>query len=59
MGEVELVGDSGEFAWGVHREVGGLREVLAQQWSGPRKVDLGIQPYAAVAGWARYSSGLR
>jgi hypothetical protein len=28
-------------------------------WSGPRKLDLGIKPYAAVVVWARYSSGLR
>ncbi len=28
-------------------------------WNGPRKLDLGIKPYAATEVWARYSSVLR
>ena len=56
---VELGGDGGEVFGGVDGEVGAFGEVLAQEWSGPRKLDLGIKAYAAVEVWARYSLGLR
>jgi hypothetical protein len=36
-----------------------LPEVLTEQWSGPRKLDTLIEPYAIADVWARYSSGLR
>ena len=43
----------------VDGEVGAFREVLAQQWSGPGKLDLVIELYVVAVVWARYSSGLR
>lgn len=36
---VELGGDGGEVFGGVDGEVGAFGEVLAQEWSGPQKLD--------------------
>ena len=56
---VELRGNVLEDPGPVEGQVGTLRKVLAQEWSGPRKLDSVMEPYAMVVVWARYSSGLR
>jgi hypothetical protein len=56
---VEFSGDQSEVFWAVDAQVCSFREVLAEQWSGPLKLDTLIEPYAMADVWARYSSGLR
>ena len=43
----------------VHVQVAPFGEIIAEQWSGPRKLDTLMEAYAMEGVWARYSSGLR
>ena len=41
---VQLGRDLEKPLWGLGVEVGALREVLAEEWTGPRKLDLVMEP---------------
>lgn len=56
---VQRVSDRLDLLSAPTREISSLREVLAQQWTGPEMLDTVIKHYALAVVWARYSSGLR